>query len=88
MSENTSEHLLTLHQRIADLEARIDRVRQLHQPIDALNMRHHPNGRLTRVCSGCGTDDGNWQLWPCPTIRALDRAGDVPTQPRTPKGTR
>lgn len=56
--------------RVAELEAQRDRVRQLHQPIEAVNMRH-PGGRLTRVCSGCGTDDGNWQPYPCPTIRAL-----------------
>lgn len=63
----------TLADQVAALEARIDRVRQVHQPIDAVNMRH-PGGRLTRVCSGCGTDDGNWQHYPCPTIRALEES--------------
>lgn len=57
--------------RVAELEAQIARVREVHQPIEALNIRHRPNGRLTTVCSGCGTDDGNWQVYPCPTIRAL-----------------
>lgn len=57
--------------RAAALEAQLNRVREVHQPIEALNIRHRPNGRLTQVCSGCGTDDGNWQIYPCPTIRAL-----------------
>jgi hypothetical protein len=35
-------------------------------------MNPGPHERLVKVCSGCGTDDGNWQRWPCPTIRALD----------------
>jgi hypothetical protein len=51
--------------------AQLDRVRKVHEPIEALNVRY-PGGRLTQVCSGCGTDDGNWQTYPCPTIRALN----------------
>jgi hypothetical protein len=50
--------------------AQLARVREVHEPIEAVNMRY-PGGRLTQVCSGCGTDDGNWQIYPCPTIRAL-----------------
>lgn len=23
------------------------------------------------VCTGCGTDDGNWKRWPCPTITVV-----------------
>ncbi|MBF6358222.1 hypothetical protein IU449_27370 [Nocardia higoensis] len=61
--------LVAARARVTELEAQRDRVRELHQPIEAVNMRH-PGGRLTRVCSGCGTDDGNWQTYPCPTIRA------------------
>lgn len=74
--------------RVAELEAQADRVRQVHQPIEAVNMRHNPRGQLAYVCSGCGTDDGNWQVYPCPTIRALDLPGDIPARPRTPKETR
>lgn len=68
---NDRKYRANLSSRITELEAQRDRVRALHQPIDAVNMRHHPNGRLTRVCSGCGTDDGNWQHYPCSTVRAL-----------------
>lgn len=60
--------------RIAELEAQLARVREVHQPIEALNVRHDPRGRLTQVCAGCGTDDGNWQVYPCPTIRALEES--------------
>jgi hypothetical protein len=27
---------------------------------------------MRKVCTGCGTDNGNWQVWPCPTIRAIE----------------
>ena len=47
----------------------VDRVREVHAPIDALNTRYN---QVQKVCTGCGTDDGNWQNWPCPTIRALE----------------
>lgn len=48
----------------------IDRVLDIHQPLDAVN--YHGGGqRMTRVCTGCGTDNGNWQVYPCPTVRAL-----------------
>lgn len=42
----------------------------LHQPIEAINTRFSP-ARPSRVCSGCGQDDGNWSLWPCATVKAL-----------------
>lgn len=51
-----------------EMQAALERVRAIHQPLEALNVRH---GRRQKVCTGCGTDDGNWQLWPCPTVRAL-----------------
>lgn len=56
--------------RVRALDAAIRRVREIHEPIDAMNY----GGRVprqTRVCTGCGTDNGNWQQWPCPTVRAL-----------------
>lgn len=46
-------------------------VREIHQPIEALNVRY---GQKQQVCTGCGADDGNWQIYPCPTIRAVERA--------------
>lgn len=66
-----ARELINNRTRIAELEAQIDRVRQVHDPIDAMNLRY-PGGRLTSVCTGCGTDNGNWQVYPCPTIRALE----------------
>lgn len=48
----------------------LEAVREVHQPLDAL---HTNTGRVRQVCTGCGTDDGNWQVWPCPTIRAIER---------------
>lgn len=50
--------------------AAIERVRQIHQPLAAVMFAGgHQYPR--QVCTGCGTDDGNWQTWPCPTIHAL-----------------
>jgi hypothetical protein len=54
--------------------AAMDRVRAIHEPVDAVNY-HGGTPRRVQVCSGCGTDDGNWQHYPCPTIRALDGRG-------------
>ena len=46
-------------------------LRELHSPIDAV-MFSGRTETLTKVCSACGTDDGNWQRHPCPTVRLLD----------------
>ena len=70
-----ARELIATRAEIAVLAAQIDRVRDVHEPIDAMNMRY-PGGRLTQVCSGCGTDNGNWQMYPCPTIRALEVRND------------
>ena len=51
--------------------AAIARVRAVHVPIEALNVRANVE---QKVCTGCGTDDGNWQTWPCPTERAITEA--------------
>ena len=66
-----ARELISARARIAELEAQIDRVREVHDPIEAVR---YPGGRSTSVCTGCGTDNGNWQVYPCPTIRALDAA--------------
>ena len=58
-----------LPQALAALQAVLD----MHAPIDALNMRYR-GGRVQQVCTGCGTDDGNWNRWPCPTVRAITDA--------------
>lgn len=48
-------------------------VLEVHEPIDAL-MNPGRYERVVKVCVGCGTDDGNFQRWPCPTIRAIEGA--------------
>lgn len=61
---------LALVAEVRELRAKVERVREVHEPIDAmLNPGRHE--RVVKVCIGCGTDDGNWQRWPCPTVRAL-----------------
>lgn len=52
----------------------LDAVLDVHQPVDALDVASRPGQQLTQVCTGCGTDDGNWQRWPCPTVRAIEEA--------------
>ena len=63
------EDIAALLAEVERLRARIEKVRELHKPIDALNTSVN---QIQQVCIGCGQDDGNWQRWPCPTIRALD----------------
>ena len=48
-------------------------VLEAHAPIDALNTQY-TNGRIPHVCTGCGQDDGRWNYWPCPTVRAIQNA--------------
>ena len=48
-------------------------VLEVHAPIDALNTQY-TNGRIPHVCTGCGQDDGSWNYWPCPTVRAIQNA--------------
>lgn len=54
---------------VARLRARVQAVRDIHAPIDAI---HEPTGKAMQVCAGCGRDR-DWMPWPCPTIRALDK---------------
>ena len=54
------------------LVAAVERVQALHTPINAADYGVRNRGAITQVCTGCGQDDGNWQYWPCPTIRALE----------------
>ena len=65
---------------IADARARLPQalnalqaVLEAHAPIDALNTQY-TNGRMPHVCTGCGQDDGRWNYWPCPTVRAIQNA--------------
>lgn len=57
--------------RAEDAEAKVAAVREVHQPHDAV-MYSGKKQYMVKVCTGCGTDDGNWQRWPCQTIKALD----------------
>ena len=63
------EDIAALLAEVERLKGRIEKVRELHKPIDALNTSVN---RIQQVCVGCGQDDGNWERWPCPTIHALD----------------
>lgn len=56
------------------LRAAVAAVRKVHEPLDAA-MYSGSRSHLVKVCTGCGTDDGNWQRYPCPTIRALGEVG-------------
>jgi hypothetical protein len=47
-------------------------IRELHAPIDAADYSGGPFRGVTQVCIACGTDDGNWQRHPCPTVRLCD----------------
>ena len=53
------------------MRAALEAVLALHEPLDALNVRYN---RIQRVCTGCGQDDGNWVIYPCPTVRAITKA--------------
>lgn len=53
--------------------AAIEAVLNIHSAVDAvqyLGARQIPR----KVCAGCGSDDGNWMAWPCPTVRAITEA--------------
>jgi len=65
-----------LAHRLAEQEAVIARVRAVHEPIPAADYGVRGRPALVQVCTGCGQDDGNWQYWPCPTIRALGSGGE------------
>ncbi|GAA1337310.1 hypothetical protein [Arthrobacter roseus] len=60
-----------LHSRIDAQCAAIQRVRDIHAPMDAV-MYAGKSQHVDLFCTGCGQDDGNWSIWPCPTIKALD----------------
>lgn len=57
-------------QENSELRAARDAVLAIHQPVDALNLGAR-NAHKMQVCSGCGQDDGNWNVYPCATVRAI-----------------
>lgn len=65
MSENG------LH-KIPAMRAALEAIQEQHEPAEAL-MNPGRREQLVKVCTGCGTDDGNWQLWPCRTRRLADQ---------------
>lgn len=48
----------------------LDAMMEVHEPVDAI-MNPGRYERVVKVCTGCGTDDGNWQRYPCPTVAAV-----------------
>lgn len=66
---NAPEDIAALVAEVERLRGQIDAARAIHKPLDALNMN---SNRIGQVCLGCGQDNGNWNEWPCPTIRALE----------------
>ena len=66
---NAPSDIAALVAEVERLRGQIDAARALHKPLDALNTN---SNRIGQVCLGCGQDNGNWNEWPCPTIRALE----------------
>jgi hypothetical protein len=58
---------------VARLIGAVEAVLAAHQPTDAV-MYTGRQQRMVKVCTGCGTDDGNWQRYPCPTVAAVENA--------------
>ena len=57
--------------RVRELEAALDRVRNLHRPQP--DGSGFPDGQQCRTCSQGGGDGYQYLVpWPCPTIHALD----------------
>ena len=49
-------------------------VLEVHRGVPAINTTAPPGLQACKVCAGCGTDAGNWQQWPCPTVQAVGQA--------------
>jgi len=58
---------------VARLTRAVEAVLAVHEPVDAV-MNPGRHERIVKVCTGCGTDDGNWQRWPCPTVAGVEAA--------------
>lgn len=68
-----SEFIADARTRLPQALNALQAVLEAHAPIDALNTQY-TNGRIPHVCTGCGQDDGRWNYWPCPTVRAIQNA--------------
>ncbi|MCQ9367362.1 hypothetical protein NQ036_03755 [Brevibacterium sp. 91QC2O2] len=60
----------------------LEGVLQVHQPIEAVDELGRTK-RPIRVCAGCGTDSGQWQLYPCRTVRPICAALGVDPNERS-----
>lgn len=69
-----AEFIANARQDIPALLSALDAVAALHQPLDALMYAGRSQQHKLQVCTGCGQDDGNWNQWPCPTVRAITNA--------------
>ena len=55
--------------------AALEAVLAIHRPLPATMKASARAGRqAAHVCTGCGTDAGKWEQWPCPTVRAIESA--------------
>lgn len=78
LRERADASFVLLNVDVLAMESALWAVLEVHQPIDAIDMARQ-NGK-TFVCTGCGTDDGNWQRWPCPTVRAIESTLSTPAR--------
>ena len=62
---------MTTMDELEAAKAAVERALAIHYPVEAVNYYGLSPERV-RVCAGCGTDDGNWVRYPCPTVRALE----------------
>lgn len=62
--------VLALIARLRKAEAKVERVEAIHRPMRVV-LYPGTGERVMEVCAECRTRSGDWQRWPCPTIRAL-----------------
>ena len=72
--EPDAEFIAAARTDVPRLVAALRAVEGVHEPVDALMYTGKSQHHKVHVCVGCGQDDGNWQPWPCPTIRTIREA--------------
>jgi hypothetical protein len=73
IGEENAEFIAASRTDVPRLVAALIAALDVHEPVNAL-LNPGPHERVVKVCTGCGTDDGNWQRWPCPTVRVITDA--------------
>jgi len=73
-AKQSAQRLAQLKDDNHSLVAALRAVEAVHEPVDALMYTGKSQHHKVQVCTGCGQDDGNWQKWPCPSIRAIREA--------------